>query len=231
MSLPLHQTDSKSLLCSWSGGKDSCFALMKMLEGDFTLSGLLNVTNETGSRSRSHGLKPEILTAQAKSLGTSIRFVSSSWQEYESNFITSLQHLKFDLTISDIVYGDIDIESHKEWEEKVSNAAGLKAHLPLWQGNRIALVEQMVDSGIKAMIVSCNKTLGASFLGRIIDKKIISEFKKLGIDPCGENGEYHTVVLHCPIFKKEVAVVSGKHLEASNYHFLDLSLQDEQTQQ
>tara|TARA_R110000868_G_scaffold355512_2_gene617036 strand:- start:1324 stop:2016 length:693 start_codon:yes stop_codon:yes gene_type:complete len=230
MSLPLHHTDHKSLLCSWSGGKDSCFALMKMLAGNFTLSGLLNVTNETGYRSRSHGLKPEILTAQAKSLGTPIKFVASSWQDYESNFITSLQHLKFDLKISDVVYGDIDIESHKEWEEKVSLAAGLQAHLPLWQGNRIALVEQMIDSGIKAMIVSCNQTLGSSFLGRLIDKNIISEFEKLHVDPCGENGEYHTVVLDCPIFKKEVAVVLGKHLEASNYHFLDLSLRDEQTQ-
>ncbi|MEQ6120648.1 diphthine--ammonia ligase [Reichenbachiella sp. MALMAid0571] len=224
MSLSPYHTGKRSLLCSWSGGKDSCFALMKILEGDYHLSGLLNMTNESGERSRSHGLKPEILAAQAKSLRIPIKFMSSSWQNYESNFINTLKNLKSELTITDVVYGDIDILSHKKWEEKVSYAAGLQAHLPLWQSERTKLVEQMVDSGIKAMIVSCNQTLGATYLGRIIDKDVITEFKKIGVDPCGENGEYHTLVLNCPIFKHEIEVVSGNNLESSNYHFLDLSL-------
>ncbi|MEQ9287883.1 MAG: diphthine--ammonia ligase [Cyclobacteriaceae bacterium] len=224
MSLPLPHTDEKMALCSWSGGKDSCFALMLAIENGLSLSCLLNVTNEFGDRSRSHGLKPELLTAQAKMLGVPISFISSSWADYESNFIQSLTKLKSEKNITEAIYGDIDIESHRVWEKKVSAAAGLQAHLPLWQQDRKELVVQMVDSGINAMIVSCNDTLGYPYLGRMIDKDIINEFEAKGVDPCGENGEYHTVVLDCPLFTHQIDVQIGDKQNVNGYNFLELNL-------
>lgn len=211
-------------LCSWSGGKDSCFALMQAIENGLSLSCLLNVTNEFGDRSRSHGLSPALLSFQAKMLGAPITFVSSSWTEYESNFIRSLKKLKSETNITEAIFGDIDIESHRAWEEKVSAAAGLQAHLPLWQQDRKELVTQMVDSGIKAMIVSCNETLGLPYLGRMIDKDIIHEFETKGVDPCGENGEYHTVVLDCPLFTNQIDVQIGDKQSINGYNFLELNL-------
>ncbi|MFY0652469.1 MAG: diphthine--ammonia ligase [Cyclobacteriaceae bacterium] len=224
MSLPLQQANNKRLLCSWSGGKDSCFALMEILNEEFSLSGLFNVINENGDRSRSHGLKPEILRAQATALDVPVIFVSSTWKDYEANYIDALKAVKKEWKVTDVVFGDIDIERHKLWEEKVSSAADMNAHLPLWQKDRRNLVEQMVDSGIKAMIVSCNDTLGFNFLGRTIDKQIIQEFESMGIDPCGENGEYHTLVLDCPLFSEEIDISIGQKLKVGDYNFLDLGL-------
>ncbi len=217
-------SEKNRLLCSWSGGKDSCYALMKMLQKGFSLAHLLNVTNENGDRSRSHGLSPDMIRAQAKALGAPIHFVSSSWEDYEQRFISSLVHLKNTAAVSDIVYGDIDIESHKQWEEKVAQAATLKPHLPLWQNDREQLVHDMIGDGIEAIIVSCNETMGKEYLGQPITKELIPKLKAIGIDPCGENGEYHTLVVNCPIFSQRIKPKTGDIHVVGNYHFLDLSL-------
>ncbi|GAB5524440.1 MAG: diphthine--ammonia ligase [Roseivirga sp.] len=211
-------------LCSWSGGKDSYFAFYKAIQSGAIPKVLFNVMNEQGDRSRSHGIPREVLTEQASCLDLPIEFIESTWSEYEQRFIAKLQQLKSDYSFTHAVYGDIDIQSHRDWEEKVSDAAGLKAVLPLWQGDRLNLVESMIDSGIKALVVSCKAELADYILGKYIDKSLIAVFQMLGIDACGENGEYHTLVVDGPAHQKPLVVKSGQAVTHGNYSFLELSL-------
>jgi len=209
-----------NVISSWSGGKDSCYALMQTLKGDNKLEVILNMMNENEKVSRSHGLPLNILHQQANALGVSFVGIPSTWGDYEKNYIEALYAIKAKFEVEAVVYGDIDLQPHREWEEKVCDAANLKALLPLWQQNRKQLVFDMIDSGIKAIIVSCNTTLGEAFLGREITKDIVDEFEKLGVDACGENGEYHTAVVDCPLFSKPVEVPPYKKAEYRNYCFL-----------
>lgn len=209
---------------SWSGGKDSCFALMKAIEKGYQPSVLLNVMNEEGKISRSHGIPENILKAQAAAAQLPVHLISSSWLDYEQQFLHALLSLKEQYQITTAVFGDIDLQAHRDWEENICRKAGLEALLPLWQQDRKALVLQMLESGIKTMIVSCNITMGSSFLGRIITKELITELEAIGIDACGENGEYHTLVYDCPLFKKPLQVEITQQLQHDQYWFSSLVL-------
>lgn len=209
-------------LCSWSGGKDSCFALMKTIEQGYIPKVLLNVLNEEGKISRSHGIPSAILQMQANEAGLPIHLISSSWADYETNFTTALQTLQQQHNLSHAVFGDIDLQPHRDWEEKVCNNAGLTPLLPLWQQDRKKLVLQMIDCGIKTIIVSCNEILGPDFLGRLIDKNCVTDLEKAGVDVCGENGEFHTLVLDCPLFANNIAVNCTKKILHQNYWFTQL---------
>lgn len=213
-----------NLLCSWSGGKDSCYALMQMQQRPIIL---LNALNEKGEISRSHGLSKAILQAQAAALGTSIHFISATWTDYTNKFIEKLTTLTHTYKLTDAVFGDIDIASHREWEERVCNSANINCHLPLWQQDRRTLVTEMITAGIEAMIVSCNDHLGHDFLGKIINRETIELLDKKGVDICGENGEFHTVVLNCPLFSNPIEVTQGAKLSnGTGYHFLELTLKN-----
>ena len=214
-----------SILCSWSGGKDSCFALMRAIARGYLPKVLLNVLNEEGKISRSHGIPANILEAQARAAGIPIHLISSSWQEYENNFVTALMQLKHQYKISHAVFGDIDLQAHRDWEEKVCGTAGLTALLPLWQQNRKELVIQMIKIGIETLIVSCNSVMGERFLGMTISLALVNELEALGVDPCGENGEFHTLVVNCPLFTKPVPVKVTGALQHENYWFCALELE------
>ncbi len=213
-----------NFLCSWSGGKDSCYALYKAIQLGYKPRILLNVMNEFGDRSRSHGIPKNVLEAQAEALELPIHFFSSTWTDYEKKYINNLKKLVKDYPITHSVFGDIDIESHRAWEEKVSKAANLKAVLPLWQGDRKQLVLDMIKAGLEAMVVSCNQVLGSEFLGRVIDKDILAEFESMGVDACGENGEFHTLVVNAPFFKNRIEVEIEEKATSSNYNFANLVL-------
>ena len=216
---------SGSTLCSWSGGKDSCFALMQAIQQGYTPKVLLNVLNEEGKISRSHGIPAAILEAQATAAGLPIHLISSSWQDYEEKFVEALSELKNQFNVSHAVFGDIDLQPHRDWEEKVCATAGLKAFLPLWQQNRKELVIQMINSGIETMIVSCNTVMGERFLGKKISLELVEELEALGIDACGENGEFHTLVCNCPLFAKPVSVNIFQTLQHENYWFAELVME------
>ncbi len=213
----------KNSLCSWSGGKDSCFALMQAIGLDYTPKVLLNVLNEEGKISRSHGIPYSILQAQAVAANLPIHLITSSWQEYEKHFTNALAVLKEQYQLTHAVFGDIDLQAHRDWEEKVSTNAGLTAVLPIWKQDRRALVMQMLEAGIETMIVSCNQTMGKRFLGQIITPSLVDELESLGIDACGENGEYHTLVLDCPLFSAGINVTVTDKLLHDNYWFAELS--------
>jgi len=212
------------ILCSWSGGKDSCFALMQAIQAGYTPTVLLNVLNEAGKISRSHGIPSAILSAQAAAMQLPVHLISSSWEEYEKRFINALHELTAQYHVTHAVFGDIDLQAHRDWEEKVCAAAGISAILPLWQQNRKVLVEQMLDAGIETMIVSCNKIMGEAFLGRILTRELVAELEALDVDVCGENGEFHTLVLNCPLFSKRLGIHAGKKLQHGEYWFTELEL-------
>lgn len=210
-------------VCSWSGGKDSCYALMLAIKQGFTPKVLLNVLNEEGKISRSHGIPANVLQAQAKAAALPALLISSSWDEYETKFTGALTKLKEEFGLAHALFGDIDLQAHRDWEEKVCKKAGLTAVLPLWQQDRKQLVLQMLEAGIEAVIVSCNETMGEKFIGKTITPALVAELESMGIDACGENGEYHTLVLDCPLFSKRLQVeIKGKKLH-EHYWFADLA--------
>ena len=215
----------KNTGCSWSGGKDSCFALMQAMNEGYVPRVLLNVLNESGMISRSHGIPAGILKAQAAAANIPIHFITSNWTDYESGFTAALISLKKIHSIEQVVFGDIDLQPHRDWEEKVCGNAGLEALLPLWKMDRKELVAMMIGAGINAMIVSCNESLGPEFLGRMINAQCISDLEHAGVDVCGENGEFHTMVLDCPLFSNPLQVKVQDRVKHEQYWFTKLLLQ------
>jgi uncharacterized protein (TIGR00290 family) len=206
--------------CSWSGGKDSCYALIKVLSEGHKLSCLVNMMNEHGKISRSHGLALSILQQQADALQVPLHTQATSWTEYEQRFILTLEKVKQDHHVESMVFGDIDLQEHRDWEEMVCQKAGLLAMLPLWKQDRKKLVTEMLEVGVVSMIVSCNTTMGEKFLGRLIDSNLIAELESMSVDVCGENGEFHTVVINCPLFSREIVLPANSTVLHNNYWFL-----------
>jgi diphthine-ammonia ligase len=214
-------------VCSWSGGKDSCLALYRAVTAGAEPKSLFSMLREDGARSRSHGLPCEVLQAQAASLGIPLVTKTASWSDYESVFIAALQELRVD-GVEAGVFGDIDIGDHRLWEEKVCGAAGIEAYLPLWKAPRLALLGEFLLLGFEATIVTVNsEKLDKAYLGRVIDLELVKEFVRLGIDPSGEEGEYHTVVTDGPIFSAPVRLKTGERVLYDGYWFLDVCVKRE----
>jgi uncharacterized protein (TIGR00290 family) len=207
-------------LTSWSGGKDSCYAMMQAMANGFEPKVVLNMMNENGKVSRSHGLPLAILKQQAQKMELPLEAVSATWGDYEAKFIQILKTLKAKFNLDAAVFGDIDLQPHKDWEEKVCEAASLQAILPLWQQDRMTLVHEMLDNGITTMIVSCNTTMGEKYLGEILTKELAQELQLKGIDPCGENGEFHTLVLNCPLFSSAIELPNFTKITYNEYCFI-----------
>jgi len=172
---------------------------------------------EDGLHSRSHGLPKSVLQKQAEAAGLPIEFAAASWADYESVFISKMKELG-GRGISSGVFGDIDIVAHRQWEEKVCGAAGMAASLPLWQENRDELLGEFISAGFKAMIVTVNESmLDDSWLGRTLDHDSAQELTALGVDACGENGEYHTFVYDGPVFRNKIDFVTKEIVKRNGY--------------
>jgi len=211
----------EKIACSWSGGKDSCYALMKAKEQGNSLQVLVNMMNENNAISRSHGLPYTILQQQAIAMNIPLIAVPTSWSEYEKNFTNTLRVIKDQFQVSTMVFGDIDLQAHRDWEEMVCTKTGMKAALPLWKQDRKQLVCDMLNAGIETVIVSCNTVLGEHFLGRVVNKTLIHELEERGVDVCGENGEFHTLVVNCPLFTNKIAVPDYEKIKHEEYWFLN----------
>jgi diphthine-ammonia ligase len=209
-----------NFVSSWSGGKDSCYAMMLAVNQGFIPKVLLNMMNENGKISRSHGLPLSILKQQAQKINLPLEAIPATWDDYEAKFIEILKRLKATYNLESAVFGDIDLQPHKDWEDKVCQAASIKAVLPLWQQDRIVLVNEMLDNGIVTMIVSCNPMMGEEYLGKILTKELAQELAEKGIDPCGENGEFHTLVLNCPLFLEAIELPSFTKITHNDYCFI-----------
>ncbi|MBC7902821.1 MAG: diphthine--ammonia ligase [Gemmatimonadaceae bacterium] len=185
---------------------------------------LINMMNENGRISRSHGLPYALLSHQASEINLPLVAHPASWENYESIFIGALKDMKTRYGISSMVFGDIDLQAHRDWEEKVCLAADMEAVLPIWKQDREILVGNMIDAGIETMIVSCNETLGENFLGRMLTRELLPELRALGVDVCGENGEFHTLVVNCPLFKNPISVPPFVKVKHDKYWFLQFEV-------
>lgn len=211
-------------IASFSGGKDGSLALYKSMQvGE--AAGLIVMMEEEGERSRSHGMPPEIIHAQADSIGLPVYTAAASWADYEKVFIDLLK--KATKQGGEVlVTGDLDMPAHGCWHDEVTKKAGLKLAMPLWEMDHRKAVEEFIDLGFIATIVTVNLSLGMQEedLGRTLDHEYVRELEDRGIDPCGEGGEFHTTVLDGPIFKHPVSVRKGEVLKDGDYAFLPLEL-------
>lgn len=193
----------KKSVCSWSGGKDSCLALLRVKQNGFEATNLLTMFDETGERSRSHAVSLEVMNAQAASLGLELTAPSASWQSYESVFVEELTKLKSQ-GIETAIFGDIDLQPHRDWEEKICAQVGITAHLPLWNETRLDLVNEFLDGDFRAVVICVNEQfLPKEFCGREFDRDFVNDLPA-SVDACGENGEFHTFVFDGALFKNPV---------------------------
>jgi uncharacterized protein (TIGR00290 family) len=190
-------------VCSFSGGKDSCLALWRAQQTGIDVRTLLVMFEESGERSRSHSIPLALIERQAQSLRMELIAGRATWQSYEQTFIETLQQLRrTGHTMA--VFGDIDLQAHRDWEEKVCTAAAMQAHLPLWLEERRALAHEILSAGFKATVVCVDsRYLPDEFCGRAYDSAFIDALPP-GVDVCGENGEFHTFVHDGPCFHEPV---------------------------
>lgn len=215
---------SAAFALSGSGGKDSILACWRAIQAGAKPAALVNMMIESGQRSRSHGLAREVIEAQAQALGLDAYLRATSWNGYEANLVAVMGELKAQ-GINHMVFGDIDLEDHRIWEERVCAQAGMSPHLPLYEGGRRALVEELIEAGFKALVVAVKADcLGPEFLGRVVDQEWIQQMETLGLDACGEEGEYHTVVFDGPCFKFPLNLRQKEAHRMDGVWFLDLEL-------
>lgn len=225
---PVPSSNNISYFVSWSGGKDSCLALFRTIKTHGKPKYLINMLTEDGYRSRSHGLARTVLEKQASLLQIPINFYAASWNDYESVFINALCDLKKEgITMG--VFGDIKIPdkpdwiAHRQWADHVCDKAGISANEPLWEDNIETLLQDFFDAGFVAKIISVKADLlSVDYLGRILNKDLVIEFMEQDIDPAGEKGEYHTVVLDGPIFTKPLYLEERERVLKNGYWFLDV---------
>jgi len=226
MNSKINELENKKLFSSWSGGKDSCLALYRAIRSGGIPTRLLTMFTTNGERSRSHGLSREVILAQSDALAIPLIVRNASWDSYEDVFTQTLVELQ-GAGIEYGVFGDIDLEPHREWVEKVCATAGITPLLPLWQTARRQLLTELLAAGFKAIIVAIKDSLlDRSFLGRQLDHELLAELENIGIDACGEKGEYHSLVVDGPIFKHQLAIRTGAIVNHDGYSFLDIQLAD-----
>lgn len=206
---------------SWSGGKDSHAALAAVRDR-FDLVGALTMFDETGSRSRSHGLRPALVARQAERLGLRLVSACCTWPTYNTQFVRALQSLASD-GVTHMVFGDLVFDEHREWVEQRCAEAGMTAVEPLWGIPTPDLFDAFVRSGTTALMVTIREPwLDESWLGRPLSAGMKSFFAERGIDPCGERGEYHTAVIDSPLFSRPIAVTAGERVRRGECVALDL---------
>lgn len=208
---------------SWSGGKDSYLALHRALPV-FDVQALLTMFTEDGTRSRSHGLRPEVVARQAHLLN--LRFVTGrgSWKTYEEEFKRVLRELAGDY-FTHVIFGDIFLDEHKAWVERVCRESGLDAVEPLWEEPTSSLFREFLATGAEAQIVATRAAvLDEKWLGERLSEGMLSTFESLGVDACGERGEYHTIVFGSPRMRSRLKLRETGRLMHDGYWMLDLEL-------
>jgi len=211
---------------SWSGGKDSCFALWRAISQGLKVSYLLNFINEDSTRAMSHGLNSKMIALQAQAMGIPIFQQKVTWVTYEDGFKTALKELKLK-GITGLITGDIYLQEHKDWIDRVCGESGVKALLPLWGMDSAGLLTDFIETGFKAIVVSVKAEIfGKEWLGRQVDSKLVDELKALTtkskIDVCGETGEFHTFVYDGPLFKKPIIIGKSIPIARDGHWTLDI---------
>lgn len=211
---------------AWSGGKDSCLALHRAITKGLEVRYLANMVTEDGERSRTHGLSTKILQIQSQAIGIPLVQRKTSWQSYEGEFKRMVNDLKQE-GIKGGVFGDIDLQEHRDWVEKVCRDVDITPYLPLWGQEQDRILKDFINLGFEAIVVATKADiLGEDWLGKEIDLDFIdqlSELKKTkDITLCGEAGEYHTLVVDGPLFQKRLGIAETRKVFRDEHWFLEI---------
>jgi uncharacterized protein (TIGR00290 family) len=215
-------------LLSWSGGKDSCLALHEtMKDKRIEVVSLLTTIARAYDRVSIHGVRRVLLEQQAQALGLPLETVlissRSSNEEYEARMKAILQkHIK--LGVSGVVFGDLFLEDLRKYRESRLKKLGLKGIFPLWKRDTAKVARDFIKLGFKA-VVTCvdKKSLGGEFAGRDYDERFLDDLPT-GVDPCGENGEFHSFVYDGPLFAQKIALKKGRCvLKRKRFYFCDFA--------
>ncbi|MDT2613610.1 Dph6-related ATP pyrophosphatase [Enterococcus dongliensis] len=206
---------------SFSSGKDCILALDTLVKQGLQPAGLITSLNEEINRSWFHGVPEGILKSAATALNLPLVIVKTDGKNYEKQMLKALKEIQKE-GISSICFGDIDIEENGDWDKRIAQEAGLTPYLPLWQCERREIVNQFLSSGYQAIIKTVSKKSGipVEFLGRPLDDAFIDYLIKNDLDVCGENGEYHTLVIDGPLFSKPVTFKTQGIYESSQAYSL-----------
>ena len=212
---------------SWSGGKDSCLAAYQAKASGLEISYLLNMVTEDGERSWTHGLSAELLQKQAEAVGIPLVQKQTTLADYEARFKNVLLELKRQ-GVSGGVFGDIDIEEHREWVTRVCHAVEITPYLPLWGQRQELILRGFIKMGFEAVVVTARADLfGEEWLGRRVDRSFVQDLAKLketnNITLCGEAGEYHTFVVDGPLFRQKIGLVETSKVCRDGYWFLEIT--------
>lgn len=217
----------KKLLLSWSSGKDSAWVLHLLRQrGEYEITGLLTTLNSTFDRVAMHSTRRTVLEAQAEAAGLPLMSVPLPWPcsnaEYEQIMRRVCEHAVAK-GVQSIGFGDLFLEDIRSYRERQLQGTGLDPIFPLWQKPTDELAREMIRGGVKAKLVCVDPSkLASEFVGREFDEELLSDLPA-GVDPCGENGEFHTCVYAGPMFNQEIAVVTGERLQRDGFCYCDLA--------
>ncbi|MFL6560919.1 MAG: diphthine--ammonia ligase [Bacillus sp. (in: firmicutes)] len=222
----------KRIALSWSGGKDCCMTLHTLIQQGFEVVCLVTTVPKEIGRTFGHGERTEMISLQGKSLSIPVHFIECTYENYTDQFINSIQTLKNQYKLTAIAFGDLYLDEHRDWGEKVAQASGVEAIYPLWMTKEAALqsLGNFVHSGYEAVVVRVREdVLDETWLGRTLDESFLIDLPKTNICPMGEAGEYHTFVFDGPLFSKRIHLEHGeliqlettKKLEFKSYSLID----------
>jgi uncharacterized protein (TIGR00290 family) len=221
----LNQQRAKALI-SWSSGKDSGFALDEIRRaGEFDVVGALTTVTEAFDRVSIHGVRQEILQAQCQAAGLPLRVVPIPYPcpnvIYEARMAEAVARA-VSQGITHIVFGDLFLAEIRAYRERKLAGTGLTPVFPLWERPTLPLAHAMIESGIEAYLATVDlKKLPAEFAGRKFDLRLLADLPD-DVDPCGENGEFHTCVVAGPIFSRALTVTAGERVQRDGYGYCDL---------
>lgn len=204
----------KKAIFNWSGGKDSAFALHKCLQNkEFDVVALFTSISYETKRISMHGVRLELLDKQAELLDLPLITISlpkeTSMEVYNTIMQTQMNNFKLQ-KIDYSIFGDIFLQDLREYREKQLSKIGMDAVFPLWKRNTTELINEFIDAGFKTIVTAVDASkLGKEFVGRVIDKQFIADLPK-DVDPCGENGEFHTFVFDGPLFNEPIKFSKGE---------------------
>jgi diphthine-ammonia ligase len=209
---------------SFSGGKDSMLALDRAIRAGYSIDYLLTLYDQASGRVRFHGVPIEHIQAQADALGIPLLSYPNTPSTFEPIFLQALSDLR-KRNISTIIFGNIHLADVRAWYEERTTAAGLIHREPLWGESPGKLVRECISLGYKARL-TCIELARArpEWLGALLDEKLAQEFEEVGIDLCGERGEYHTFVYAGPLFKRELPVRMGAIVAMDGFRMRDVHI-------
>jgi len=206
----------------WSGGKDSALALWRARSNGLQVDWLVNVYDRATRRVRFHATPIDVIARQAEAAGVRLVSVPTDWETFDASLRETFAALVRQ-GCRGVVFGDIHLADVRGWYEERTRAAGLEHVEPLWGEAPAALLAEFVAIGGRA-VVTCIETakLDGAWLGRVIDAEFVRDIARTSIDPCGENGEYHSFAYGGPFFRRPVAWRAGERRDDGRFAQLDI---------